>query len=131
MVEPPDEPPPVDPEPAPEPAGEPFFPEEDHPSTWQPMLYAKIALLLLVLAYVIAFVVQNTDQIRIDFVFATTKVRLIWTMLLLLGIGLVGGILLSQLYRHRRRANLAQKSGKSRDSRSDVRGRDKAVGKSS
>ena len=83
------------------------------------------------IGYSVAFVVQNTDQIRIDFVFATTKVRLIWTMLLLLGIGLVGGILLSQLYRHRRRANLAQKSGKSRDSRSDVRGRDKAVGKSS
>ena len=105
--------------------------EGDSPSTWQPLLYAKIVLLLVVIAYAVAFVVQNTDQIRIDFVFSTTKVRLIWTMLLLLAIGLIGGILLSQLYRHRRRLRLSQKSGKSRDSRAHVGRRDKAVGKSS
>jgi uncharacterized integral membrane protein len=108
-------PPPVDPEPAPEPADEPSV-HEDHPSTWQPMLYAKIVLLLLVVAYVIAFVVQNTDQIKIDFVFATARVHLIWEMLLLLAAGLVGGVLLSQLYRHRRRSQLAKRSAKSRDS---------------
>jgi uncharacterized integral membrane protein len=117
---------PAPPAPSPSPAQ-----EDDLPSTWQPLLYTKIAVLLVVIAYAIAFVVQNTDQIRIDFVFSTTKVRLIWTMLLLLAIGLIGGILLSQLYRHRRRAQLAQKSGKSRHSRSDVAGRDKAVGKPS
>ena len=105
--------------------------EEDRPSTWQPLLYTKIVVLLIVIAYAIAFVVQNTDQIRIDFVFSTAKVRLIWTMLLLLAIGLIGGILLSQLYRHRRRAQLAQKSGKSRDSRAHFGRRDKAVSKSS
>ena len=59
------------------------------------MLYAKIALLLLVVAYVIAFVVQNTDQIKIDFVFASARVHLIWKMLLLLARA------------HRRRAALA------------------------
>ena len=117
--------PPVSPPPAPSPAE-----EEDRPSTWQPLLYAKIVVLLLVIAYAIGFVVQNTDEIRIDFVFATAKVRLIWTILLLLAIGLVGGILLSQLYRYRRRVQVAKKSGKSRDARSDVGGRDKAVGKS-
>ena len=105
--------------------------EEDSPSTWQPVLYAKIVVLLVVIAYAVAFVVQNTDQIRIDFVFSTAKVRLIWTMLLLLAIGLIGGILLSQLYRHRRRLRLSQKSGKSRDSRAHFGRRDKAVGKSS
>ena len=116
-VEPPDAGPahpPVDPEPAPPPEPEaavrPSEPDEDRPSTWQPALYAKIALLLLVVAYVIAFVVQNTDQIKIDFVFATTRVHLIWEMLLLLAAGLVGGVLLSQLHRHRRRAKLAKNS---------------------
>ena len=94
------------------------------------MLYLKIGLLLFVIGYSIAFVVQNTDQIKIDFVFATAKVRLIWTILLLLAIGLIGGVLLSQLYRHRRRAQLLKQSGKSGGSRSDVGGRDKAVGKS-
>ena len=118
--------PPVSPPPAPSPAE-----EEDRPSTWQPLLYAKIVVLLLVIAYAIGFVVQNTDEIRIDFVFATAKVRLIWTILLLLAIGLVGGILLSQLYRHRRRVQLAKKSGKPGDSRADLRRRDKAVGKPS
>ncbi len=118
--------PPVPPPPAPSPAE-----EEDRPSTWQPLLYTKIVVLLVVIAYSVAFVVQNTDQIRIDFVFSTAKVRLIWTMLLLLAIGLIGGILLSQLYRHRRRARLAQKSGKSRDSRAHFGRRNKAVGKPS
>jgi uncharacterized integral membrane protein len=115
-VEPPDtasEPPPVDPEPAPPPEAEAEHPpvaEEDHPSTWQPLLYAKITLLLLVVAYVIAFVVQNTDEIKIDFVFATARVHLIWEMLLLLAAGIVGGVLISQLHRHRRRAKLAKDS---------------------
>jgi uncharacterized integral membrane protein len=108
------EPAPVDPEPAPEPGPPPGdeldAADEDRPSTWQPLLYAKIALLLLVVAYVIAFVVQNTDQIKIDFVFATARVHLIWEMLLLLGAGLVGGVLVSQLHRHRRRAKLAKDS---------------------
>ena len=117
--------------PAPPPPAPSHRDEEDRPSNWQPLLYTRIAVLLVVIGYAVAFVVQNTDQIRVDFVFSTAKVRLIWTILLLLAIGLVGGILLSQLYRHRRRANLAKKPGKSPDSRSDVRGRDKAVGKSS
>jgi uncharacterized membrane protein YciS (DUF1049 family) len=104
---------------------------DEGPSTWQPMLYTRIALLLVVIAYSIAFVVQNTDQIKIDFVLATAKVRLIWAILLLLAIGLVGGILLSQLYRHRRRALLAKQGRKPGDSGADLRRRDKAVGKSS
>jgi uncharacterized integral membrane protein len=117
--------------PAPPPVREPEVAEEDRPSTWQPMLYAKIALLLLVVAYAIAFVVQNTRQIKIDFVFTSAQVRLIWTILLLLAIGLVGGVLISQLHRHRGRAQLAKQGRKARDSDADLRGRDKAVRKSS
>ena len=101
----------------------------DRPSTWQPVLYLKIGLLLLAIGYSIAFVVENSKQINIHFVFATAEVRLVWEILLLLAVGIVAGILLSQLYRHRRRAQLAKKSGKTRHSRSDVRGRDEAVGK--
>ena len=104
---------------------------EDQPSTWQPGLYLKIGLLLFAIAYSIAFVVKNTDQIPIDFVFWTAKVRLIWEILLLLALGLVGGVLLSQLYRHRRRMRLAKKSRKPGDARSDIGRRDKAVGKPS
>ena len=101
--------------------------KNDRPSTWQPILYLKIGLLLFVVAYSIAFVVENSKEINIHFVFATAKVRLIWEILLLLVIGMVGGILLSQLYRHRRRAQLTKKSGKARDSLPDVADRDEAV----
>ena len=87
-------------------------PEEDRPSTWQPMLYLKIGLLLLVIAYAIAFVAENGQRIEIHFVFATETVRLIWAILLLLGVGVIGGMLLSQLYRHRRRSKLAKQAGK-------------------
>jgi uncharacterized integral membrane protein len=95
------------------------------------MLYLKLAVLLAAIGYSIAFVVQNTDQIRVDFVFTTAKVRLIWEILLLLVIGLVGGVLLSQLYRHRRRVHLTKRSRETRDARADVGRRDKAVGKPS
>jgi uncharacterized integral membrane protein len=85
--------------------------EEDGRSAWQPGLYLKIGVLLAAVAYSIAFVVENSTQITIHFVFGTAKVRLVWEILLLLGVGILGGILFSQLYRHRRRAQLAKKSG--------------------
>jgi uncharacterized membrane protein YciS (DUF1049 family) len=124
------EPPATTTPPAAPPSAEPAA-EEDRPSTWQPLLYFKISALLVAIAYATAFVVQNSQQINVDFVFATAKVRLVWEILLLLAIGLVGGILLSQLYRHRRRTQLAKKSGEPRDSRANLRRRDKAVGKPS
>jgi uncharacterized integral membrane protein len=114
--------------PVPEPDAKPER-KEDRPSTWQPVLYLKIGLLLAAVAYSTAFVVENSKEINVHFVFATAKVRLIWEILLLLAIGMVGGILLSQLYRHRRRARLAKKAGKSRDAHSHVVDRDEAVGK--
>lgn len=104
---------------------------EDQPSTWQPLLYLKIAGLLAAIAYSIAFVASNTGTIKVDFVFWTANVTLIWEILLLLALGLVGGILLSQLHRHRRRAQLAKEAGKAGDAGPDVVGRDKAVGKPS
>jgi uncharacterized integral membrane protein len=91
--------------------------EEDRPSTFQPWLYVKIGLLLIVIAYAIAFVVKNTRQIKIDFVFTDANVRVIWTILLLLAIGVVSGMLISQLYRHRRRAKLAKQGRQARHSR--------------
>ncbi len=123
---------PAEPERAPSPAQEPApapIEDADRPSTWQPLLYLRIVILLLVVAYAIAFVAQNTNRIPVDFVFWTAKVRLIWEILLLLVIGLVGGILLSQLHRHRRRARLAKKAGQSPDSGTHVGRRDKAEGK--
>jgi uncharacterized membrane protein YciS (DUF1049 family) len=103
--------------------------EEDRPSTWQPWLYVKIGLLIFAIAWAIAFVAENSQQINVHFVFATANVHVVWMILLLLAVGLLGGVLISQLYRHRRRAKLAQKARKPRDAHVDVGGRDEAEGK--
>jgi uncharacterized integral membrane protein len=100
--------------------------EEDRSSTWQPWLYVRIGLLLFAIGWAVAFVIENRRQINVHFVFATANVHVIWMILLLLAVGLVGGVLISQLYRHRRRAHLAKKGRKPGDSRRDVRGRDEA-----
>ncbi len=68
-------------------------------------LYFKLVLLLAGIAYVIAFALQNNDQVDVDFVFATTEISLTWVILICLAIGLLGGVLLSQLYRRRRRGH--------------------------
>jgi uncharacterized integral membrane protein len=70
---------------------------------WQPRLYGRLIALALLVAYAIAFVLENRKQVNLHFVFATASVSLIWLILLSLGIGLVGGVLLAQLERRSRR----------------------------
>jgi uncharacterized integral membrane protein len=105
-------------------AAPPPHPEHETRETFQPLLYAKLAALLFVVGYSIAFIVGNNTKIPVDFVFATANVSLIWTVLLLLAVGLVGGTLLSQLYRHRRLEQL----GKKADAVPDLVGRHEAEG---
>jgi uncharacterized integral membrane protein len=72
---------------------------------WQPRLWLVLVVLALTAAYIVAFIVENRKAVPVHFVFATARISLIWTILLSLAIGLLGGLLLSQLYRwrHRRR----------------------------
>jgi uncharacterized integral membrane protein len=70
---------------------------------WQPRLYLRLILLGLLVAYAIAFVLENRKQVNVHFVLATASVSLVWLILLALGVGLLGGILLAQLERRRRR----------------------------
>jgi uncharacterized integral membrane protein len=93
---------------------------DDFPSTWQPWLYVKIALLLLAIAWATAFIAENGKRVNVHFVFATANVHLIWMILLLLAVGILAGVLVSQLYRHRRRSRLAKKTRKPSDSRAAV-----------
>ena len=76
--------------------------ERQFERTWQPRLWISLALLVLIVAYLIAFVVGNDEEARVDFVFGTAKTSLIWVILLSLLAGLLGGVLLSQLHRRRR-----------------------------
>jgi uncharacterized integral membrane protein len=70
---------------------------------WQPRLYLRLILLGLLVAYAIAFILENRKQVNVRFVLATASVSLVWLILLALGVGLLGGILLAQLERRRRR----------------------------
>ena len=69
---------------------------------WQPRLWAVLLGFTILAIYVIAFVVRNDDQIEIDFVLFKATVSLIWAMVFVLALGLLGGVVLSQLYRRRR-----------------------------
>jgi len=70
---------------------------------WQPRLYARLIVLVLLAAYAIAFVLENRKSVHVHFVLATAQVSLVWLILLALAVGFVVGILLSQLERRRRR----------------------------
>jgi uncharacterized integral membrane protein len=71
--------------------------------TFQPRLWAIVVALVLIAAYVVAFVVKNDAEVDVHFIFFTARTSVIWLILLSLAIGIVGGLLLSQLYRRRRR----------------------------
>lgn len=70
---------------------------------WQPRLYLRIAILGLLLAYAIAFVLENNKHVHVHFVIGTAHVSLIWLILLSVALGLLLGVLISQLYRRSRR----------------------------
>lgn len=77
--------------------------DERFDRTWQPRLWALILALALIAAYVIAFIVANDERVDVNFLFASPRTSLIWVILLSLAIGVIGGVLLSQLYARRRR----------------------------
>ncbi|HSB39136.1 MAG TPA: lipopolysaccharide assembly protein LapA domain-containing protein [Gaiellaceae bacterium] len=89
--------PPADAEPAPEERPEGFRRQ------WQPRLYLRIAIIVLLTAYAIAFVLENNKRVGVHFVFGTAHSSLIWLILLSVALGVLLGVLLSQLYRRRRR----------------------------
>lgn len=79
-------------------------PREPKPRrTFQPGLWTRLVPLALVSAYLILFIAFNTRMATVDFVFTSTRVSTIFLILLPLGIGIVLGVLLSQLYRHSKR----------------------------
>ncbi|MGD0274037.1 MAG: LapA family protein [Gaiellaceae bacterium] len=80
--------------------------------TWQPQLWSKIILLVLLVGYGIALVVANSAKVKISFLVTSIKVSEIWLILLCFVIGLASGVLVSQMYRHRKveRARLKQQA---------------------
>lgn len=87
------------PDPAPPPAEQKRKPRR----TFQPGLWTRLVPVAVVSVYLILFVAFNTRMAKVDFVFSATRVSTIFLVLLPLGIGIVLGVLLSQLYRHSKR----------------------------
>ena len=71
--------------------------------TFQPRLWLIVGGLALLLAYVVAFIAQNNKSVTVHFVLVSAKTSVIWLILLSLAIGLIAGLLLSQLERRRGR----------------------------
>ena len=71
--------------------------------TFQPGLWTRLVPLAVVSGYLILFTAFNTRRAKVDFVFSSTRLSTIFLILLPLGIGIVLGVLLSQLYRHSKR----------------------------
>jgi uncharacterized integral membrane protein len=86
-------------EPAPPPAEQKRKPRK----SFQPGLWTRLVPIALVGGYLILFVAFNTRMAKVDFVFTSTRLSTIFLILLPFGIGIVLGVLLSQLYRHSKR----------------------------
>jgi uncharacterized integral membrane protein len=71
--------------------------------TFQPRLWLSVVGLVLIGAYVVAFIAENNKRVTVHFVLFSAETSVIWVILLTLAIGIVGGLLLSQLYRRRGR----------------------------
>jgi uncharacterized integral membrane protein len=93
-------------------------PREEFVRSWQPRLWVSLGALILIGAYLIAFVVGNDEEASVNFVFAEARTSLIWVILLSLLAGLVGGVLLSQLHR-RRQTRMSEASVDTPESISD------------
>jgi cytochrome bd-type quinol oxidase subunit 2 len=71
--------------------------------TFQPRLWLTVLGLVLIGAWVVAFIAENNKHVTVHFVLFSAETSVIWVMILTLVLGLVGGLLLSQLVRRRGR----------------------------
>jgi uncharacterized integral membrane protein len=76
---------------------------EEGRQTFQPGLWSRLIAIAAVGIYLLLFVVLNTHSVKLNFVFASTRVSLVLAILLALAAGVVLGVLLSQLHRYRSR----------------------------
>lgn len=65
--------------------------------------WVQITAIGLVALYTILFIVLNTHRAKVSFVFASTKISVIWVILLSLAVGFVLGVLGTRLNRRRKR----------------------------
>jgi uncharacterized integral membrane protein len=78
--------------------------------SYQPKLWLTLGCLVLLIAYVLYFVAANDADVSVKFLFFDATTGLIWVILFSILLGLLAGVLLSQLYRRRRSARSATPS---------------------
>jgi len=83
-------------------SSEPKSPDSELDEAWQPQLWSKLIVLVVVVGYGIALVVANSSKVKISFLFTSINVSKIWLILLCFVLGLLSGVLLSQMHRHRK-----------------------------
>ena len=76
--------------------------------SFQPGLWLRLLPAGAAVVYLAFFIGLNTHHVKVSFVFSSTRVSLIWVVLLSGALGIVLGVLLSQLYRFRRRSKTAK-----------------------
>ena len=76
--------------------------------TFQPKLWLLLIGLVLIVAYVVAFIAENNKRVRVHFVLYSAHTSVIWLILISVGIGLLVGLLVSQLARRRGRKQRSQ-----------------------
>ena len=65
--------------------------------------WVQLTVIGLVALYTILFIVLNTHSAKVSFVFASTRISVIWVILLSLAVGFVLGVLGARLNRRRKR----------------------------
>ncbi len=65
--------------------------------------WVQLTVIGLVALYTILFIVLNTHSAKVSFVFGTTRISVIWVILLSLAVGFVLGVLGTRLHRRRKR----------------------------
>jgi uncharacterized integral membrane protein len=76
--------------------------ESQTPSQSDRKPYVLLVIVAVVLVYLLAFALLNTQQVHVSFVAFSTDTALIWVMVACAGLGLVLGALGTFLLLHRR-----------------------------
>jgi uncharacterized integral membrane protein len=71
--------------------------------SFPPRVLLRLIGLSVLVAYLVAFVLENAHAVHVHFVIATKRVSLIWVIVLSLALGVLTGLALPGLYRYRRR----------------------------
>ena len=65
--------------------------------------WIQLTAIALIGLYALLFIILNTHRAKVSFVFGTTRISVIWVILLSLAVGVVLGALGSRLNRRRKR----------------------------